>query len=112
MPRLKMPRVAEFEEWAATPEAEPVGLEVRDVPEPESETPVVPEPALVAEVTEMPRLEVWDMSELEHEAIVIAEFEHEAPVAEVTEVSRLAEKATVVEIEAMVPQVHLRAGVP
>jgi hypothetical protein len=43
MPRLKMPRVAEFEEWAAMPEAEPVG---RDVPEPESETLVVPEPTL------------------------------------------------------------------
>ena len=111
MPRLKMPRLAELEEWAAMPEAERMGLEVRDMAEPECETSVVAEPTLVAEATEMPRLEVWDMSELEYEAFVITEFEHEAPVAKVTEVSRLAEEATVVELEAMVPQVQLRARV-
>jgi hypothetical protein len=58
-------RVAEFEEWAAMPEAERMGLEVQDMPEPECETPVVTEPTLMAEATEMPRLKVWDMSELE-----------------------------------------------
>jgi hypothetical protein len=103
--------VAEFEEWAAMPGAERKGLEVRDMTEPECETSVVAEPTLVAEATEMRRLEVWDMAELERKAPV-SELEHEAPVAEVTEVSRLAEEATVVELEAMVPQVHLRAGVP
>jgi hypothetical protein len=82
MPQLKMPRLAEFEEWAAMPGAEGVGLEVRDMPEPECETSVVAEPTLVAEATEMPQLRVWNKSEPERKAPV-SKLEHEAPVAEV-----------------------------
>ena len=114
VPRRKGQRVAEFEEWAAMPGAERLGLEVRDMPEPECETPMIAEPTLVAEATEMSRLEVWDMSELERKA-PIAELEHEAPVAEVTEAPRLEvavlpEEAAMVEFKAMMRQMKSCAG--
>jgi len=54
--------VAEFEEWAAMPGAEQLGLEMRNMPE--LETSVVAEPTLAAEPTEILWLEMWDMSEL------------------------------------------------
>jgi hypothetical protein len=116
VPRRKGSRVAEFEESAAMPEAERMGLEVRNMPELESKTPAIAEPTLVAEVTEMPRLEVWDMSELKYEAFVVAEFEHEAPVAEVTEGQRLEvavlpEEAAMVELKAKMRPMKSCAGV-
>jgi hypothetical protein len=73
VPWLKVPRMAEFEEWATMPEGEGVGLEVRDMPEFEFETPVVAEPEdepLVAKVTEVARLEMPRLSE---EALVESE---------------------------------------
>jgi hypothetical protein len=65
LPWFKMPLMAESEEWAAMPEAERMGLEVRDMAEPECETPVVAEPQSETLVAEVPRLEMWNMSEPE-----------------------------------------------
>jgi hypothetical protein len=61
----------------------------------------------LAEVAEMSRLEPWDMSELGRKTTV-------AEVPEVTRLERtmLSKDATVVELEAMVAQVQLRASVP
>jgi hypothetical protein len=73
VPRLKVPRMADFEEWATVPEGEGVRLEVRDMPEFEFEAPVVAEPedeTLVVKVTEVPRLEMPRLSE---EAMVESE---------------------------------------
>jgi hypothetical protein len=83
MPRLKMPRLAEFEEWTAMPGPEGMGLEVRDMAEPECETSVVAEPTLVAEATEGPWLKV----------------------------AVLPEEAVMVELKAMMRQMKSRAGV-
>jgi hypothetical protein len=66
----------------------------------------------VAEVTMFER----HMTEPEHE-VAIAELEHQTTLAEVPEMTRLertmlSKDATVVELEAMVAQVQLRASVP
>jgi hypothetical protein len=64
------------------------------------------QPAL-AEMAEVSRLEPWEMSELGRETTV-------AEVPEVTRFERtmLSADATVVELEAVVAQVQLRASVP
>jgi hypothetical protein len=91
------------------PAAEVRVLEMRHITEPEHEVAVaeLEHETAPAEVTEVSRLEVWDMSELECETTV----------AEVTEVPRLerprlSNEATVVELEPRVSQVQLRPGVP
>ena len=66
----------------------------------------------VAEVTMFER----HMTEPEHD-VAVAELEHQTALAEVPEVTRLertmlSKGATVVELEAMVAQVQLRASVP
>jgi hypothetical protein len=68
---------------------------------------------LVAEVT---MLEMRHMAEPEHE-IPVAELEHETTLAEVPEVPRLertilSKEAPVVELEAIVSQLQLRASMP
>jgi hypothetical protein len=66
----------------------------------------------VAEVTMFER----HMTEPEHE-VAIAKLEHQTALAEVPEVTRLerprlSKEATVVELEPVVSQVHLRPSVP
>ena len=66
----------------------------------------------VAELTMLER----HIAEPEHD-IAVAELEHQTALAEVPEVPRLertmlSKDATVVELEAMVAQVQLRAGMP
>ena len=61
----------------------------------------------LAEVPEISRLEPWDMSELECETTV-------AEVLEVPRIERpmLSKEATVLELEALLAQVQVRASVP
>lgn len=111
VPRPELP-------WLVQPEEQPVMmaasaevmmLKMWHMAEPEHEVAVaeLEHETALAEVTEVSRLEVWDMSELECEATM----------AEVPEMPRLerprpSKEATVVELAAMVSQVELRASVP
>jgi hypothetical protein len=111
VPRPELPWLAEPEEQPVMmgPVAEVMMLEMRHMAEPEHEVAIVElehETAL-AEVTEVSRLEVWDMSGLECETTVA-----EVPEVPRLEGPRLSQEAPVVELEAMVSQVQLRASVP
>jgi hypothetical protein len=104
--------------WLVEPEEHPVMmvlvaevtmLEMRHMAEPEHEIPVaeLEHETALAEVPEVPRLEVWDMSELER-ATTVAEMP-EVPRLERTILSK---EAPVVELEAIVSQLQLRASMP
>ena len=111
VPRPEVPWLVEPEEQTAmrVPVAEMMMLQMRHMTELEHEVAVaeLEDETALAEVTEVSRLEVSDMSELEYETTV----------AEVPEVPRLegprpSQEAPLVELEATVSQVQLRAGVP
>ena len=81
----------------------------RHITEPEHEVAIaeLEHETALAEVPEVSRLEPWDMSELGCKTTV-------AEVPEVPRLERtmLSKDATVVELEAMVAQVQLRASMP
>jgi hypothetical protein len=111
VPRPEPLWLVELEEQPAmiVPMAEVMMLEMRQMAEPEHEFAVaeLEDEAAVAEVPEVSRLEVWDISELEGETTV-------AELADVPRLERprLSKNPPVVELEAMVAQVQLRASVP
>jgi hypothetical protein len=111
VPRPEVPWLVESEEQPVmmVPVAEVMMFEMRHMAEPEHDVAVaeLEHETALAELTEVSRLEMWDMSELEYEILT----------AKVTKVPRLerprpSKEATVVELEAVVPQVQLRACVP
>ena len=111
VPPPELPSLVEPEEQplVMAPVAEVTMLEMRRIAEPEHEVAVaeLEHETALAEVTEVSRLEVWDMSELECETIGA-----EVPEVPRLERPRLSKEATVVELEAVISQVQLRHSVP
>ena len=110
VPRPELPWLIEPEEQPVmmVPVAEVTMFE-RHMTEPEHEVAIaeLEHQTALAEVPEISRLEPWDVSELGRKTTV----------AEVPEVARLertmlSKDATVVDLEAMLSQVQLRAGMP
>ena len=98
VPRPELPWLVEPEEQPVmTPVAEMTMLEMRRMTEPEDEVAVaeLQHETALAEVTKVSRLEVWGMSEVPR-----------------LERPRLPKDPTVVDLEAMVSQLQLRASVP
>jgi hypothetical protein len=109
VPRLEPPWLIEPEEHGVmVPVAEMTMFE-RHMTEPEHEIAIaeLEHQTALAEVPEISRLEPWDVSELGRKTRV-------AEVPEVTRLERtmLSKDATVVDLEAMLSQVQLRAGTP
>jgi hypothetical protein len=110
VPGPELPWLVEPEEQTAmmVPLAE-VTMLGRHMAEPEQEVAVgeLQHETSLAEVAEVSRLEPWNMSEPECRTTVV-----EVPEGPRLKRPRLSKEAAVVELEAMVSQVQLRASVP